>query len=263
MRHAILLGLLQGPTEMAPVSSSAHTALLSRHRGAAFAKSLQIALHGGTACALALSMRSELRRTFARTGSGAAKRKGASAAQTRLLTLALALGPPVLVGAAMEQPIERRLGGPRSIAAGLLLGALAMATADRRPQARALEEAGPGDGLALGIAQAAALMPGVSRRGATLAAARLRHFRRADADALSWLVALPVLLGACTLKTSQLRRKPPRDDQLRVLAVGAGASSVSTLLAVKVLSRTGLSQAPLAPFCLYRIALALAILLEV
>jgi undecaprenyl-diphosphatase len=261
MRRAILLGLLQGPTELAPVSSSAHTALLWRHEEAAFAKSLQVALHGGTACALALSTGGELRRTFARIGAGVGRGAAPrSATRRKLSTLALAAGPPALVGAAMERPIERRLGGSRSIAAGLLLGSLAMAFADGQPQTRAVEQADLGDGLALGLAQAAALMPGVSRRGATLAAARARGFRRADADALSWLVALPVLAGACVLKAARLRCEPPAPEQRRALAAGMGASSLSTLIAAQMLSYTRLSRAPLAPFCVYRIALAGALL---
>ena len=101
--------------------------------------------------------------------------------------IALSLAPPALAGYALQGPIERRLGGPRSIAAGLPAGAIAMALADGRtaytPAALAAARTrAPLDGLALGLAQACALIPGVSRSGATLTAARARGFARADAQ---------------------------------------------------------------------------------
>ena len=77
--------------------------------------------------------------------------------------------------------------------------------ADRAPEMRGAADAGVRDGLWLGLAQAAALVPGVSRSGATLAAARARGFGRADASRLSWEVALPVLLGATALKGAPRR----------------------------------------------------------
>ena len=105
--------------------------------------------------------------------------------------------PPAIVGYTLERPIERRLGTPPTIAAGLAAGAAAMWIADARsPQRRARTDAGVVDALALGLAQACALVPGVSRNGATLTAARARGFRREDANALSRHVALPVIVGA-------------------------------------------------------------------
>jgi len=87
---------------------------------------------------------------------------------------------------------------------GLLAGAAAMVLADRRPQRRGRGEATTLDGLALGIAQAAALAPGVSRNGATLAAARWRCFTREQANLLSRTVALPIIVGAAVLKGARL-----------------------------------------------------------
>lgn len=268
MRRAIVLGLLQGPTEMAPISSSAHTALLRRRwrgqhghwdgcgRGSAFRKSFEVALHGGTVCALLLSMGGPLRRVLQRSCSQA----GEQAMRRRLGTLALSLLPPALAGALLERPIERRLDGRSPIAIGLLVGAIAMALADRREGRRTVEQADLGDGLALGLAQAVALAPGVSRRGATLATARLRGFTRRDADALSWLVALPVIAGACALKSVRLAYGRPLPAQQRQeLSAGICASFLSTLASARLLQGP-LSRSPLAPFCLYRIALALLIL---
>lgn len=258
MREAILLGLLQGPTEMAPVSSSAHTALMQRRRrrlpsDPAFAKSFEVALHGGTACALALQMGPSLRGAFARACADAGGRPRAR----RLALLGLCTLPPAIGGYLFERPIERRLGGPRPIAAGLALGAAAMAGADRRGAQRGIEQAGAADALALGMAQAAALMPGVSRRGATLSAARLRRFSRRDADELSWLAAIPVILGACALKGARLRQSSLSREQRRALLAGALASFVSTLASARLQSRLRLGEMPLAPWALYRVLLAL------
>lgn len=264
MRRAILLGLLQGPTEMAPVSSSAHTALLQRvgRRAPAdpatpadpsFAKSFEVALHGGTAIAIALQMGAGLRRSWARTCADAGPRAPAK----RLALLGLTAAPAALAGYALERPIERRGSGARPIAAGLLLGAAAMARADRRGGQRRIEQARAVDALALGVAQAGALMPGVSRRGATLAAARLRGFSRADADALSWLAAIPVILGACALKGARLLRDSPNAEQRATLLAGGGAAFVSTLASARLQSRLRVGEWPLAPFCVYRLLLAL------
>jgi undecaprenyl-diphosphatase len=258
MRRAILLGLLQGPTEMAPVSSSAHTALLQRSLGRSsrdpsYAKSFEVALHGGTALALALQMGGRLRRSGKRACADAGDRAPAQ----RLVALGLSALPPALAGYALEGPIERRGSGSRSISAGLLAGAVAMGIADRRGGQRRIEQAGAADALALGLAQASALMPGVSRRGATLAAARLRGFSRADADELSWLAAIPVILGACALKGSRLLRKPPSGQQRAALLAGAGTAFASTLASAQVQSRLRMGHWPLAPFCVYRMLLAL------
>ncbi|HEV7942176.1 MAG TPA: undecaprenyl-diphosphate phosphatase [Solirubrobacteraceae bacterium] len=258
MRRAILLGLLQGPTEMTPVSSSAHTALLQRSLGRSsqdhsFEKSFEVALHGGTALALALQMGGRLRRS----GKRACADADAQASKRRLTLLGLSALPPALAGYLLEGPIERRGSGSQSIAAGLVVGAVAMGIADRRGGQRRIEQAGAADALALGLAQASALMPGVSRRGATLAAARLRGFSRADADELSWLVAIPVILGACALKGSQLLRKPPSGEQRVALLAGASTAFASTLASAQVQSRLRMGRWPLAPFCVYRLLLAL------
>jgi undecaprenyl-diphosphatase len=258
MWQAILLGLLQGPTEMAPVSSSAHTALLQQRRrrepsDPAFAKSFEVALHGGTACALALQMGPSLRDAFAATAADAGPRGPAR----RLALLCLCTLPPAIGGYLFERPIERRLGGPRPIAVGLALGAVAMAGADRRDEQRGIEQAGAVDALAVGLAQAAALMPGVSRRGATLSAARMRGFRRRDADELSWLAAIPVILGACALKGARLRKGGLSREQRRALAAGAGASFLSTIASARLQARLRLGELPLAPFSVYRLLLAL------
>jgi undecaprenyl-diphosphatase len=154
------------------------------------------------------------------------------------------------------------VGGPRSIALGLFAGALAMALADREPRARpagdgrALSDAGARDGLALGLAQAVALIPGISRNGATLTTARLRGFDRGASRELSWIVALPVIAGASALKGYRLAQRGVPRSLLAPLAVGAGASFLSTRASLAV-ARPRRRGGPLLPYSLYRGALAL------
>jgi undecaprenyl-diphosphatase len=227
---AVAVGLLQGPAELLPVSSSAHVGLLLDRLGVAGAerKELEVAVHAGTAVALA-----------------AVERR-----RPRWALLAAATLPPAVVGLALERVIEERLGTRRSIAVGLVAGSAAMVLADRVPERRGAPEASAADGLWLGAAQALALIPGVSRSGATLAAARLRGFARPDAAALSREVALPVLLGAAGLKGLRLvGRRPQRE------AIAAAAAAVSTAVALRLQRAT----VPLGVWAAYRTALAVVI----
>jgi undecaprenyl-diphosphatase len=245
LAQALALGLLQGPAELLPISSSAHTALLPWLAGwrgwaelpAEARKDFEVALHGGAGLALALRLGHGLIGGDART-------------------MAPAVGLPAVVGLALEGPIERRLGGPRSIAVGLLAGAVAMVAADRRGgERRDAREARVGDGLALGLAQAAALAPGLSRNGATLAVARARGFSRAAAQTLSWRVGLPVILGPVLLRARGVRRRGLA-GMGPALAVGAGGAFVSSWAAAGLLRRARFRAIPLWPYALYRCALA-------
>jgi undecaprenyl-diphosphatase len=233
---AVALGLIQGPAELLPISSSAHVGLWLDRRGVAGAerKEIEVALHAGTALALALFERR----------------------RPRLGLLVAATAPPALAGLAFERPIEERLGTPRTIAAGLVLGAVAMVLADRTPARRGAP--GAVDGLWLGAAQALALIPGVSRSGATRAAARARGFGRADAAELSREVALPVLVGATALKGARLIQRRPDAESVRALATAAGAAAASTAVAL-IFERRLAPATPLAVWAAYRAALAAVI----
>jgi undecaprenyl-diphosphatase len=251
LRHAVVLGLVQGPAELLPVSSSAHIALLPQLLGwprmeldGELCNHFEVALHGGAAAALLIARRHELAPALREMD------------RRRLALTALALGPPALVGYLLERRIERRPSSPRTLAAGLALGGAAMALADARGGSRDLADAGPRDGLALGLAQAAALLPGVSRNGATLAVARLRAFTREDAQVLSWRTGLPVILGAVALKGRRLALHGPAPGVGGALVAGATAAFLSTL-ATSPLVAPGRRARPLLPFALYRCLLAL------
>jgi len=234
--ETFLAGLLQGPAELLPISSSAHVGLLLQWRhptlqGAA-RKEIEVALHAGTAMALAIA-RPPVRWRF----------------------LAAASLPPALAGLAFERFVEERLGTPRTVAAGLVAGAVAMVAADRTPARRT--GSGVVDGAVLGVAQALALIPGISRSGATRAAARARGFGRREAAELSHEVALPVLAGAAALKGARLIGRRPPAENLGALAAGTVAAAASTWAALRLAREVA---PPLAPFAAYRVVLAAVIL---
>lgn len=261
LRQALALGILQGPTELLPISSSAHTTLLPWLAGSPYArlrgprrKSLEIALHAGAGLALAASL--------SRPGPDSPPR-----APARAVLPAVAL--PALAGLALGGQIERRLGRPGSIAAGLAAGSAAMAMADRRQGVRSdVAQAGLREGLALGAAQAAALVPGVSRNGATLAAARALGFDRASSQRLSWSVGLPVLLGVSLRELARLgpcARRGGADGATSggasELLAGACAAFASTGLCAR-LARRWMAAPALAPFAAYRLLLATIVLVR-
>jgi undecaprenyl-diphosphatase len=252
--RAVALGAVQGPAELLPVSSSAHLSLLPWFAGWRWQeldpetrKTFEVALHAGAAAALLIGQRrmiaEELRLFDAR----------------RAAVVALSFVPPAIVGYRFERQIEQRLGGPRATAVGLAAGAAAMALADRRPQLRGPGDVRPVDGLALGVAQATALAPGVSRNGATLAAARCRRFTRTHANLLSRTVALPVIVGATLLKGVRLRRRGVEASPGRVMASSVSAPFTSTLASQKLIDLVERDRA-LWPYAAYRIGLAGAVL---
>jgi undecaprenyl-diphosphatase len=249
--EAVALGVLHGPAELLPVSSSGHVTLVPWLLGWEYAdvepelrKAFEVALHAGTAAALLVALRGEV----GEAARGFDRRRATLAALSFL--------PPAVAGYTLERPIEQRLGTPATIAAGLIAGSTVMALADRLGRTgRRREDAGWRDGLALGVAQAAALIPGVSRNGATLAAARARGFDREDANALSRHVALPIIVGASVLKGARLAQRGLPREVRRAFAAGTAASFASTLGSTWLIRQVERDRS-LAPYAAYRVALA-------
>ncbi len=250
-RDALALGLLHGPAELLPISSSGHVAIVPWLCGWPYSrldgelrKAFEVALHAGTAAALLVGLRDEV---------GEAARE---LDRRRVQLVVLSFLPPAIVGYVLERPIEQRLGTPATVAAGLVAGALAMAAADAAGgRSRHREDAGACDALCLGLAQACALMPGVSRNGATLAAARARGFAREDASVLSRHCALPIILGATLLKGTRLARRGLPAGTTRAFAIGIVASFATTLASVRIIREVERERS-LAPYAVYRVGLA-------
>jgi undecaprenyl-diphosphatase len=250
LRHAVALGVLQGPTELLPISSSAHLALVPRLLRWPYAdlepelrKSFEVSLHVGTALALVIGLRREVA-DYVRNFS-----------LHNLLTLALSTAPAAVVALRYERVIERKLGDPLPVAVALVTGSIAMALADGRAEGRKREDAGLTDAVVIGLAQSFALAPGVSRNGATLTAARWREFRRRDANVISRQIALPVILGAAGLKGVRLARRRLPPGLARGMAAGAGAAFMSTLVSMRLIEMLERSRS-LRPYAIYRTALA-------
>lgn len=240
----MLLGLIQGPAELLPVSSSGHLVLVPRllgwdHAGlpAEVRKTFEVALHAGSAPALLVAAR--------RHGLG------------DLRLLGLTLLPPAVLGGVFESAIEGRLGSVGSVCAGQVAGGVALLLADLAPERRSTPTAV--DHLAVGFAQAAALAPGVSRFGAALSAARLRGLARPSALQLSLRAALPVTVAAGALKGVRMAQGDLAPELYRPLAAGSLAALASSLVSLPLLSaleRRGVLRA----LACYRIALGVTVL---
>lgn len=238
--QATALGLLHGPAELLPVSSSAHTGLVPFLLGWRYGelapdlrKSFEVALHAGTLGGLAVLVRRPP------------------------LRLAIpATLPAAAAGLTLEGPIERRLGGVRFTAAGLVAGSALLVAADRAADGtRTADEVTAADGVVLGLAQALALVPGLSRTGMTVAAARRRGFTRAAAFELARQAGLPVMAGATLLKGTRLVQRGLPAELRAPFAAGTVAALGATLAAAPLRRVTAI-----APIAAERVALAAAAL---
>ncbi len=248
--EALAYGLLQGPTELLPVSSSGHLVLAPwllgsdyQHLDPELRKAFEVALHVGTAAALILVMREEVIEAITEL-------------DTRRLGLVVStLAPAAVAVLVFERQIERYASRPPVVATGLAAGAIAMLLADRQPSYRARDSATARDGIVIGTAQALALVPGVSRNGATLVAARLRGFDRQAAMELSMHAALPVIGAAAMLKGTRLAKRGLPRELRGGFALGAIGAFASSLASARLVARSRRARR-LAPYAVYRIGLA-------
>lgn len=264
--RAIVLGLVQALTEFLPISSSGHLVLAERAMGFHSSLTFDVGLHLGTLAATlgyfwrdwAAVIRASLRDLL---GHGLNLRRWE---WQGLLGLLIILGtlPAVLVGALFKDVIEATFRAPASIAALLIGGGALLAWADRAPRDRlGLESVTPPHALAIGLAQAVALIPGVSRSGATILTARLLHYDRPVATRFSFLLSAPAVAGAATLTLGDALT----GDQAVAwgpLLVGALVSGLAGLVVIHWLLRFMQSHS-LMPFVWYRVALGLAVLAAV
>jgi len=205
--QALVLGIVQGLTELLPISSSGHLILVPwgvewtyLEENDRFNQTFDVALHLGTLVAVAAYFWGDVVRligAFVRT----LRRRRIETPDERIAWFVLvATIPAGLVGLLGEDLIADHLGEPWQIAILLAAGALLLAWADRFPQEQAMGDLGLGHAVAMGFAQALALAPGVSRSGITITAGRLMGLDRDGAARFSFLLLLPTVLGAVVLK---------------------------------------------------------------
>lgn len=257
--HALILGLIQGLTEFIPVSSTAHLYLAQILLGIAndeVALSFDVTLHLGTAAALILATWPQLLAISTEGLLWAARRPAKDpAARALLLPIAFGTVPGVLAGLFLLKRFEawRSLG---SIGASMLVASIFFLFAEqiaarRAAPGRPLGTMDAVDALWIGTAQAAAgLLAGLSRSGFTISTGRLRGFARDDSARFSFLLALPIILGAGAKALLDLHKHPSPAVGAAVLSAGFFASAVTGYLSVGFLLRF-LKTRSLRPFAAY------------
>ena len=205
--QAFVLGLVQGATELLPISSSAHLILvpwlgdwtyLEQHD--AFNQTFDVALHLGTLIAVGAYFWRDLV-ALVRAWFRTLPKRSIDAPEERLAWVVLvATIPAAVVGVAFEDQIAEYLGEPWQIAIVIAVFALVLLWADRSARRRTASELSLREALAVGAAQALALVPGVSRSGITISAGRFLRLDRDSAARLSFLLLVPTVLGAVLLK---------------------------------------------------------------
>lgn len=198
--QAIIMGIIQGIGEFLPISSSGHLVLAPwvfdwEVPGLTF----DVALHMGTLIAVLLYFW----RDWAKLATAAVTRKNAQY-QRLFWFLVLATIPAGLAGVLLGDLIEEFLRSPLIVGFTLIFFALLLYIADKKQQLRDLENMTLMDALLIGIAQALALIPGVSRAGITMTAARLFSYSREEAARFSFLLSTPVIFGAGVLELSNV-----------------------------------------------------------
>ncbi len=255
---AALMGLIQGLTEFIPVSSTAHLrifpSLLGQpDPGAAYTAVIQL---GTLVAVLAYFAKDLIQLPMAMV-------RDPSSSDGRLPWL-LAAGtvPIVICGLLFKKQIHGDLRSLYVIAAALILVGVAMVVIDRiangRTEHRPLAGITLADAVIVGLAQTLALVPGVSRSGATICMALLLGFSRSDSARFSFLLSIPAIAGAGIFEAREAFRVLGR-DALPALAVGTGVAAVSGYVAIAWLIKW-LGSHDLIGFAIYRIIAGLALI---
>ncbi|HEU0247839.1 MAG TPA: undecaprenyl-diphosphatase UppP [Gaiellaceae bacterium] len=205
--QALALGIVQGLTELLPISSSGHLILVPwsadwtyLKENDRFNQTFDVSLHLGTLVAVGAYFWHDVVR-LVRAWIGSVGRRRIESSDERIAWFVfVATIPAGIVGLLGEDLIADNLGEPWQILVLLAAGALLLLWADRSPQSRAMGELGLGHALVMGCAQALALAPGVSRSGITITAGRFMKLDRDGAARFSFLLLLPTVLGAVALK---------------------------------------------------------------
>ena len=266
--QALVLGLVQGATELLPISSSGHLILVPwlfdwtyLELNDEFNQTFDVALHVGTLVAVVAYFWADVKQLIA-AWLGSVRRRRIETPEERIAWfVAVATVPAAAVGALGESFIAEHLGEPWQIAIFLAVFGVLLWIADRTPARRQMSDLGLGTAVAVGFAQSLALMPGVSRSGITITVARFLGLDRDSAARFSFLLLIPIVFGASLwegINEVVLGDLPP--GSTGPFVVGMIASAASGLLAIWALLGY-VRRHDYTIFVVYRLALAAFILL--
>jgi len=257
--YALLLGAIQGVSEYLPVSSTGHLVLAQYALGLdpdAFGLTFDAVLHLGTLLAVLAYFYRDFLHLAAAALRPEVRRKDPAAGR---LAVAIVVGtvPGGVAGWLLESRVESEFRSPVLVAVTLAVFGVLLWLADLvGPKRAGLEAVGPGRALLLGLAQALALVPGVSRSGVVITAGLLLGLRREEATRFAFLLSAPIIAGAGGKKLLDLVRAAATDQGLAVLGLaGLAAAAVTGYLAIGFLMRYVRSN-NLGVFALYRLLLA-------
>jgi undecaprenyl-diphosphatase len=266
--QALVLGLVQGATELLPISSSGHLILVPwladwqyLKDDDRFNQTFDVALHVGTLLAVVAYFRGDIARLAAAFWRSLRRRRIEGADERIAWFIAAATVPAAITGAAGEGLIADNLGEPWQIAILLAVFGVLLWVADRRPQTRHMDELTLGRSFAVGLAQTLALAPGVSRSGITITAGRFLGLDRDSAARFSFLLLVPITTGAVLWKGLTdvvLGDLPP--GSAGPFVVGTIASAVSGFAAIVFLLGY-VRRHDYSVFAIYRLLVAAIVLL--
>ncbi len=268
--QAFTLGIVQGLTELLPISSSGHLILvpwlakwrfLEEHPD--FNKTFDVSLHLGTLVAVVAYFWDEVVRFVAAWFRSVGKRAIETAEEKIAWLVFVATIPAAIAGALGESAFEKHFGAPWQIAIFLSVFAVILWIVDRSPQTRKLEDIGLWTAVVVGAAQALALMPGVSRSGITITAGRFLKLDRDSAARLFFFLLIPIVFGAVLykgLKHVVFGTLPA--GWVGPFIIGTIAAAGAGLIAIDVLLGY-LRRHDYSVFVLYRLAAAAAILIVI
>lgn len=256
---AFLMGVFQGITEFLPISSSAHLIvvpwLFAWEEPLLHSLVFDVGLHFGTLLAVVVYFWRDWLVLLG--GIPALHRPADSLAARQLWAVIVGTVPAAVLGVLFQDYIEAFLRSPLQIAVVLAVMGVVIAYADRVGRSeRSLADLGWRQAIWIGLAQATALVPGVSRSGATMSAARLLGFDRVAAARFSFLLSTPITLAAVLVKADDLLRIT--GDEVLTMVVGVIASALVGLLVIDVLLEW-IRKIGLGWFAYYRWLLAIVI----